>query len=270
MLVSSFELLFKNITPTTGQAPGSGRIILQGYFLTISNPSTNTLNFRHSFNATTPSLNLADTIQITDVSGGNSFGDLSATADPNRFTLNVRIPGRDTALVILQPDITLPNLPTTVEFRGFVEIEITTRTVGGQTFDVLLTPEHRGTFLPNNFAPPPANNVGQDFDQLIVSLPTATGGSLFKLPSRQVPFTSPVGDLKPIVDNVNPIPFPFPPRGIPEPQPGPGLAGAGAAGGPELQAAVARLQNGLSLMAQTIDSLASSAADGDSFVTPEP
>lgn len=280
MLLSTFELLFIDTTPTGPGAavpplvrvPGAARGILQGYFLTIANTSTTRLDFLLTFNATTPALNLAQIVQVIDVTGANNPpGPLTATADPNRFTLNVRVPGRDTALVILQPNVTLANLPNSVEFRGFVEIEITTRTSGGQTFDVLLTPEHRGTFLPNNFAfaPPPAqpaNNLGKDFDQLIVALPTATGSSLFRLPS-------PVRDLKPLIDNL-PTPFPFPARPLPnltEVSPGPlPPQTAGAVAEPELRATLARLQEGVGLMARTIDSLTGGAASGESFVTPEP
>lgn len=275
MLVSTFELLFKGTTPANPplvRVPGAARGILQGYFLTIANPSTTSLTFLLTFNATTPALNLAQTVQVTDVTGGNSFGPLTATADPNRFTLSVRIPARDTALVILQPNVTLPNLPDSVEFRGFVEIEITTRTFQGQSSDVLLTPEHRGTFLPNNFSftPPPAapaNNSGKDFDQLIVALPTATGSALFRLPS-------PVRDLKPLIDN--PLPIPFPGRPLPSlpevfPEPVPPVPPiAGALVEPELRATLTRLQDGLSLMARSIDALSGGTAGGDSLVTPEP
>jgi hypothetical protein len=280
MLLSTFELLFIDTTPTSpgspvpplARVPGAARGILQGYFLTIANTSTTRLDFLLTFNATSPAINPAQTVQVIDVSGVNVPGPLTATVDPNRFTLNVRVPGRDSALVILQPNVTLANLPNSVEFRGFVEIEITTRTFGGQTFDVLLTPEHRGTFLPNNFSsptPPPAptaNNIGKDFDQLVVALPTATGGALFRLPS-------PVRDLKPLIDN--PLtPFPFQGRPLPnllEVSPGPvPTAIAGAVAEPELRATLARLQDGLSLMARTIDSLTGGAASGESFVTPEP
>jgi hypothetical protein len=279
MLLSTFELLFIDTTPTSpgapvpplARVPGAARGILQGYFLTIANTSTTRLNFQLTFNATTPAINPAQVVQVIDVSGVNVPGPLTATADPNRFTLNVRVPGRDTALVILQPNVTLANLPNSVEFRGFVEIEITTRTIGGQTFDVLLTPEHRGTFLPNNFTftPPPAqpaNNLGKDFDQLVVALPTATGGALFRLPS-------PVRDLKLLIDNPS-TSFDFPGRplpNLPEVTPGPVPPQiAGAVAEPELRATLARLQDGLSLMARTIDSLTGGAASGESFVTPEP
>ena len=42
-----------------------------------------------------------------------------------------------------------------------------------ESYPLLVTPEHRGTFLPS----PGGVGLGE-FDQLITSLPTATGGSL--------------------------------------------------------------------------------------------
>ena len=173
MLVSTFELLLKKITPTAGNIPNSDRQVLQGYFLTIANPNKTVLNLRLQFTATTPNLNLADTITISDVTGANVFGDLTPTSDPRKFTLDVGITAHDTGLVILQPDITILNPQVdTVEIRGFVEIFL--RSPGGK-FNVLLTPEHRGTFVSEN------QPIFSDFDQLVYALPTANGGSLFQL-----------------------------------------------------------------------------------------
>ncbi|NEN90704.1 MAG: hypothetical protein F6K48_18025 [Okeania sp. SIO3H1] len=173
MLVSTFELLLKPITPNAGNIPNSDRTVLQGYFLTIANPNNTGLTLRLQFTATTPNLNLADTITISDVAGVNVFGDLTPTPDPRKFTLNVEIAAHDTGLVILQPDITtLEPSVDTVEIRGFVEIFL--RAPGGK-FNVLLTPEHRGTFTSEN------TPIASDFDQLVYALPTSNGGSLFQL-----------------------------------------------------------------------------------------
>ncbi|NEO56103.1 MAG: hypothetical protein F6K54_25330 [Okeania sp. SIO3B5] len=175
MLVSTFELLLKPITPTAGNIPNSDRQVLQGYFLTIANPNNANVTLRLQFTATTPNLNLADTITISDVAGVNVFGDLTPTPDPRKFILNVEITAKDTGLVILQPDITTLNPQVdTVEIRGFVEIFLLPPS---EKISVLLTPEHRGTFVSEN---PP---IVSDFDQLVYALPTATGGSLFQLPS---------------------------------------------------------------------------------------
>lgn len=173
MLVSTFELLLKPITPTAGNIPNSDRQVLQGYFLTIANPNNTSLRLRLQFTATTPNLNLADTITIRDVSGTNVFGNLTPTPDPRKFTLDVGIAAHDTGLVILQPDITTLNPQVdTVEIRGFVEVFLR---FPNDKINVLLTPEHRGTFVSENIP------IVSDFDQLVYALPTATGSSLFEL-----------------------------------------------------------------------------------------
>jgi len=271
MLVSTFELLYKPITPNAGQVPGSDRLVLQGYFLTIANTSDTRLTFLLRFNATTPSLNLADTIQITDVAGANNFGNLTPTAgDPSQFTLTVIIPPRDTALVILQPDITSPTLTPTIEFRGFVEIEITTRaSTFRQTFDVLLTPEHRGTFLPKDFSRS-TSNARKDFDQLTEALPTATGSSLFRIPARFA-LTTDNPNIKAIADSPIATSFPLVPQLEPlnieqpttPPAPRPG------AGEQDLRVAVATLQDSMRFMASAIDSITREIAAADTIVTPE-
>lgn len=174
MLVSTFELLLKTITPTAGNIPNSDRQVLQGYFLTIANPSNTNLRLRLQFTATTPNLNVADTITIRDLAGVNVFGNLTPTPDPRKFTIDVGIAPHDTGLVILQPDITtLDPTVDTVEIRGFVEIFL--RFPSSEKINVLLTPEHRGTFISENIP------IASDFDQLVYALPTATGSSLFKL-----------------------------------------------------------------------------------------
>ncbi|NES75018.1 MULTISPECIES: hypothetical protein [Okeania] len=177
MLVSTFELLLKKITPTPGNIPNSDRQVLQGYFLTIANPNNTDLRLRLQFTATTPNLNVADTITIRDVAGANVFGNLIPTPDPRKFTLDVGIAAHDTGLVILQPDITtLDPQVDEVEIRGFVEIFL--RAPAGN-FNLLLTPEHRGTFVNNN------RPRRADFDQLVYALPTPNGGSLFQLATQE-------------------------------------------------------------------------------------
>ena len=179
MLVSTFELLLGKITPSAGKIPGSDRQVLQGYFLTVANTTDTNLRLRLEFTATTPTINLVDTFVVTDVSGTNlpqpGTGDLRRTSDPKKYFFDLAVGACDTGLFILQPDITRldpkdPNFKK-VEVRGFVEISLLSSIVG--SFDLLLTPEHRGTFLPN------ANR--SDFDQLVYALPTPTGGSLFTL-----------------------------------------------------------------------------------------
>lgn len=178
-LVSTFELLVKPITPVT--APGGGavaRTVVQGYFLTIANTSNSNVRLTLQFTATTPQLNVADTVTISDVTGANDFSDLTPVpGDPNKFTFSVSILAKDTALVTLLPDVTKPEIikAANLEIRGYVEILVNSPSAGNPV-NLLLTPEQRGTFLPQDLT---VRNL--DFDQLAYSLPTSTGGSLFIL-----------------------------------------------------------------------------------------
>lgn len=185
MLVSTFELLVKPIAPSGSGPVAVARTIVQGYFLTIANPNNFDLKLQLQFTSTTPSLNVLDTVTILDVQGTNDFSDLiPVPGDPKRFTFDLGIPANDTALVTLLPDLKTDVLPPfgvpdvltkTLEVRGYVEISLQSP-FSLRGINLLLTPEHRGTFLPQNLAAP-----NPDFDQLAYSLPTATGSSLFKL-----------------------------------------------------------------------------------------
>lgn len=185
MLVSTFELLVKPIAPSGSGPIAVARTVVQGYFLTIANPNDFDIKVRLQFTATTPSLNVLDTVTILDVKGINDFSDLTPVpGDPKRSTFDLGIPANDTALVTLLPDLSTDVLPpfgvpdvlnTTLEVRGYVEISLQ-RPFSLRGINLLLTPEHRGTFLPKNLSLP-----NPDFDQLVYSLPTATGSSLFKL-----------------------------------------------------------------------------------------
>lgn len=171
MLLSTFELLLKPITPTTGTISNSNRTVLQGYFLNIANPNNVALNLRLRFNATTPGINNSELIVIRDVTGNNAFGNLNAKNEFN-FTLNAR----DTGLVILQPDIrNLDPDTANLEVRGYIEIFVVSFSPFPyrQSYQLLVTPEHRGTFLDS-----PGGIGAGEFDQLISSLPTATGRGL--------------------------------------------------------------------------------------------
>ena len=171
MLLSTFELLLKPITPTTGTISNSNRTVLQGYFLNIANPNNVALNLRLRFNATTPGINNSELIVIRDVTGNNAFGNLNAQNEFN-FTLNAR----DTGLVILQPDIrNLDPDTANLEVRGYIEIFVVSFSPFPyrQSYQLLVTPEHRGTFLDS-----PGGIGAGEFDQLISSLPTATGRGL--------------------------------------------------------------------------------------------
>jgi hypothetical protein len=140
---------------------------------------------RLQFAATTitPALNqvITDTVTIKDVAG-NVFQDLTFVSS-NKFIYTLGIPAHKTALVTLLPNLNEktvlnlddPNFVPDLEIRGYVEIGLLAPG-GPEAINLLLTPEHRGTFLPKNLKSPIL-----DLDQLAYSLPTANGGSLFTL-----------------------------------------------------------------------------------------
>lgn len=172
MLLSTFELLLKKITPSPGNVSSSDRSVLQGYFLNLANPTARDLRLRLRFNATTPSLNPSELLDILDTTGNNDFSGSLVADGPNRFRYDFTLDAGDTGLFILQPNIlSLDPVADEVEVRGFVEIFVIVPFFFGIPRPLLLTPEHRGTFLPS-----PGGN--SEFDQLVVSLPTATGASL--------------------------------------------------------------------------------------------
>ncbi|MBU7583948.1 MAG: hypothetical protein KAF91_13730 [Nostoc sp. TH1S01] len=193
-LVSTFELLVNPIAPTDnlGNLPPDvvqklgkvARRVVQGYFLTIANTTDAAARLRLEFTATTPELNLVDTVTIRDVLGNNEFSELiPVPGNPKKFTFNVGIPAHDTALITLLPDLQNVDLFTgakNLEIRGYVSIS--RAAIAGPSYELLVTPEHRGTFLPKNI-----DDSVPDFDQIAYSLPTASGGSLVRLPSIMRP-----------------------------------------------------------------------------------
>ncbi|HYW19840.1 MAG TPA: hypothetical protein VE956_11115 [Nodularia sp. (in: cyanobacteria)] len=193
-LISTFELLVKSIAPTDNfdKLPPDiaqnlkkvARRVVQGYFLTIANTSNTVASLRLEFTATTPELNPQDTVIILDILGKNEFHNLKeVTNQPKRFTFDFKIPAHDTALVTLLPNLNNLDLLKGVkdlETRGYVNIS--RLALKGSTYNLLVTPEQRGTFLPNNF-----NDKVPDFDQIAYSLPTASGGSFLSLKPLLLP-----------------------------------------------------------------------------------
>jgi hypothetical protein len=244
MLLSTFELLLKPITPSTGTVSNSDRSILQGYFLNVSNPTNRNLRIRLRFNATTPSINPSELLDVLDTSGTNDFSGSLVADGANRFRYDFTLNAGDTGLFILQPNIlTLNPASDTVEVRGYVEIFIVVPFFGVPR-PLLVTPEHRGTFLPS------PNGTGE-FDQLITALPTSTGAGML------------------MVDTISNLVFdgPFTPNPLPIPQPIPlpdpiiqpiqpiaagngGQGGAVGNGGQDLS-----LAQVLNAMAERIDTL---------------
>ena len=198
MLVSTFEILVKSQLPNPDQieplpnaplpsAPPDdvlaklqklGRTVIQGYFLTIANLNDFKVTVSLAFTALTPAISLDETIGLLDVKETNLVikGKPDLLDGKVRYTLTV--PANDTGLFILQPDfITNPQLLDNKDFevRGYVEISLSMLVKGKDAARLLLTPEHRGTFFKDLEADDP------QLDQIVYTLPTARGGSLFKL-----------------------------------------------------------------------------------------
>jgi hypothetical protein len=189
-VISNFEVLVKPLIPSSVDILGAGRTVIQGYFLTISNLNlSSAVTLRLTFRAQTPNIANASLLAFFDVNGSDTLlnpspGNPIPGNPPNIRTYEVTIPAGDTGLFILQANVGNPNLinnPNT-EIRGYVTISLA-NPFGNQSFDLLATPEHRGTFLPKGYVVPstPPIITTLDFDQLAYALPTANPGSKFNL-----------------------------------------------------------------------------------------
>lgn len=200
MEISTFELLVKRIAPVPPPTvPGAdalaavARRVVQGYFLTIANLEERDFTYQINFHISAP--NPADpdrtlagnAVVFYDIAGANTplaLNQVNATT----FTTRFRLPAKQTASLQLLPDISQPalinNLNADLEVRGFAQILLPA--VGGrfpflpvaqsrQPVKVLLNPEIRGTFLPNDF---PRRNADFDFDQINYPLELASGKGL--------------------------------------------------------------------------------------------
>ena len=189
------------------------RRVVQGYFLTISNLEDQDLRFRIEFVDSTPnpantnrqlSINPRNVDLLFDIAGDNeALIPPSVVFQGGEFGGSFTLPARQTASVQLLPSLTpfIPGgvsqptpLPSplndpnpTLEIRGFVRLRLPANVrIERNPFrvirepqaegpvKVLLQPEIRGTFLPNNFPNQPAG----DLDQINYSLVTASGKAL--------------------------------------------------------------------------------------------
>lgn len=181
-VVSSFELLVKPLVQADADILGAGRKIIQGYFLTISNLNTsNPVNLRVNFRAQSPNLNNNDRPLLAFFDVNNVNAPLAPIAStPTTRTYAITVPAGDTGLFLLQPDVTKPNVVTNAntEIRGYVTLSLAAP-FGSNSYNLLITPQQRGTFLPKGFEVPatPPVKTNQDFDQLAYGLPTGTGGA---------------------------------------------------------------------------------------------
>lgn len=178
MLLSTFELLLKPIATPPEASTIAKSSLLQGYFVTIANPNPVSLQIRLKFHAEIPTENGSGGLAI-----GNTLEDYNFTKLDATGIYEFSLPDLETAMVILQPNILNynPDYPAEpIEVRGYVEIFVVRRfPLFGfpNTYPLLVTPEHRGTFL----APP--SDSGEGSSLVYSSLPTSNGGSLMNIES---------------------------------------------------------------------------------------
>jgi hypothetical protein len=194
MEVSTFELLVKAIAPRKPSNPIKDEVarrVVQGYFLTVSNLEDKDLKLQIEFLISLPTkanpnpkprLIEANTVLLYDI----AF-DPNIKLDIKRIDLDNKkvgkyigefdLPAGQTASVQLLPDLEngiIADPDPQLEIRGYVALTNVTPSKDKGSVKVLLSPEIRGTFLPNSIVP------GQplDFDQIAYALPLASGKAL--------------------------------------------------------------------------------------------
>ncbi|MEO1377733.1 MAG: hypothetical protein AAFW70_26330 [Cyanobacteria bacterium J06635_10] len=188
--VSTYELL---VQPILNSPDSPNRTVIQGYFLTISNPSFSNLRIRLTFKARTPDFNSSPIVAFWDVDGTNNLL-TPVSFFPCLRTYTFDLPALDTGLFILVPDVTQSSVISdrNTEIRGYVRLSIDSASGFGGNSNMrtlLLSAQQRGTFLPQGSINPPAAG---DFDQLAYSLPLATGGSEVTLETNITSATTPL------------------------------------------------------------------------------
>lgn len=272
-VVSNFELLVKPLVQPAADILGAGRTIIQGYFLTITNLNTSVpARLRLNFRAQSVDLNSQPLLAFLDANGSNTLLTPTLSGSTSRtYTFTIE-PG-DTGLFLLQPDVTQKSVVETanVELRGFVTLSLAAP-FGSNSFNLLITPQQRGTFLPKGFTvpaipPAPSDRTREDFDQLAYGLPTAMGGSQVTLtqisfPLPRLPIAAPeLPELDPeLLQIIQSNPNGFPGRPI----------DAGMVGGVGRPISVQQdsLQQALSLMMERIEGLEQRTAEAVVPVTP--
>lgn len=216
MIVSHFELLFKNQAPantTTGAVPD---VAVQGYFLEITNLEAVQIEFLAEFvigapDASLPQRSLADNTLVfldtppgLDNRNGRLQGTLTDTVFRPRFlaiagqpSSNIRIPAGGTALLAVLPSLfASPADPTPLtvanfEVRGYVNLRVPalrgpsiffTQAQSAAPVKVLLTPQNRTSYLKG----------GVISDQTQASLPLATGAAQVAIAAEPGGFFPPV------------------------------------------------------------------------------
>ena len=220
MEISTFEILTAPIAPVMGLPPELlpvARRIVQGYFLTISNLEAFSVVYRIDFTISLPvpadpnKILLDNAVLLVDFEGPNTEVPLTQQlpAKPEVYSGFFTIPAHKTASVQLLPK--LPDVldPGMLEVRGYVSLSRAVFGFPPESFPpvkVLLNPEIRGTFLPNNF--PSVVPTELDFDQINYTLAIASGKGLNEIPNvtgnvtGSASFTLDVPTLEPILEQL--------------------------------------------------------------------
>jgi hypothetical protein len=214
MEISTFEILTAPIAPVMGLPPvllPVARRIVQGYFLTISNLEAIDLRYRIEFTISLPvpedpnKILLNNAFLVVDVEGANTTIPLTQQlVRPEVYSAVFTIPARKTASVQLLPILPQALTPGLLEVRGYVSLFLPPGRRGfpqsSTPVKVLLNPEIRGTFLPNDF--PPQAPTLPDFDQINYTLAIASGKGLNEIPpeGRQIAIDLPT--LEPILEEL--------------------------------------------------------------------
>ncbi|WP_445248159.1 hypothetical protein [Microcoleus sp. OTE_8_concoct_300] len=214
MEISTFEILTAPIAPVIGLPPALlpvARRVVQGYFLTISNLEPIDWQYRIEFAISLPvpadpnKILLNNAFLVVDVEGLNITIPLTQQpGKPEVYRGFFTIPAHKTASVQLLPILPQALTPGLLEVRGYVSLFPlfpSQNDVLLPPVKVLLNPEIRGTFLPNNF-PSPANTE-LDFDQINYTLAIASGKALNEIPPEVVStILIDLGTLEPFLEKL--------------------------------------------------------------------
>ena len=215
MEISTFEILTAPIAPVMGIPPQLipvARRIVQGYFLTISNLEAFSVVYRIDFTVSLPvvadpnKILLNNAVLLVDFEGPNTEVPLTQVlGQPEVYRAFFTIPAHKTASVQLLPKLPDVLTPGLLEVRGYVSLSRAVFGLPPESFPpvkVLLNPEIRGTFLPNNF--PSVVPTELDFDQINYTLAIASGKGLNEISnvSGSESFAIDLSALEPILQQL--------------------------------------------------------------------
>lgn len=204
VLVSSFELLFARqiarVPVPDSPVNTVSRRVIQGYFLTLANLEKQPFTYGIELQMTPQTDPAGPPLFVKRIGTALSTPGLFRNAGGGRYTTSITVGALETALLGVFPPTLLTAIgdPAATEYqsRGFVSISLPFKTVPVGRFglrleaqsekpvQVLVTPDLRGTFLPNNFS---AGSVTGDFDfdQTFATLPVASGNNVLSVPPTQ-------------------------------------------------------------------------------------